>query len=127
MANYIVGLPGEDLKSMDKTLAFSKKLNTAGWNMYAAMALPGSELYKYALDNDLELPGTYSAFSFHSTNTLPLRTDNLTAADILKFRDKAFIDYHSSSEFQSLILEKFGEESINTINETLKYKLKRDI
>lgn len=127
MANYIVGLPGDNAESMQRTLNFSKKLNTAGWNMYAAMALPGSELYKYALENNVELPKTYSAFSFHSENTLPLRTEFLTAAEILKFRDEAFIEYHSSKEFQEIILHKFGQESLNTINETLKYKLKRDL
>jgi len=127
MANYIVGLPGDNAESMQRTLNFSKKLNTAGWNMYAAMALPGSELYKYAIENNVELPKTYSAFSFHSVNTLPLRTEHLTAAEILKFRDEAFIEYHSNENFQQVILNKFGQDSLNTINDTLKYKLKRDL
>lgn len=127
MANYIVGLPGDNAESMQRTLNFSKKLNTAGWNMYAAMALPGSELYKYAIENNVELPKTYSAFSFHSVNTLPLRTEHLTAAEILKFRDEAFIEYHSNENFQKVILNKFGQDSLNTINDTLKYKLKRDL
>ena len=30
-------------------------------------------------------------------------------------------------EFKQVILNKFGQESLNTINETLKYKLKRDL
>ena len=127
MANYIVGLPGDNAESMQRTLNFSKKLNTAGWNMYAAMALPGSELYKYAIENNVELPKTYSAFSFHSVNTLPLRTEHLTAAEILKFRDEAFIEYHSNENFQQVILNKFGQDSLNTINDTLQYKLKRDL
>jgi radical SAM superfamily enzyme YgiQ (UPF0313 family) len=127
MANYIVGLPGDNAESMQRTLNFSKKLNTAGWNMYAAMALPGSELYKYAIENNVELPKSYSAFSFHSVNTLPLRTEHLTAAEILKFRDEAFIEYHSNENFQQVILNKFGQDSLNTINDTLKYKLKRDL
>lgn len=50
-----------------------------------------------------------------------------TAAEILRFRDEAFIEYHSSEEFKQVILNKFGQESLNTINETLKYKLKRDL
>ena len=127
MANYIVGLPGDNAESMQRTLNFSKKLNTAGWNMYAAMALPGSELYKYAIENNVELPKSYSAFSFHSVNTLPLRTEHLTAAEILKFRDEAFIEYHSNENFQQVILNKFGQDSVNTINDTLQYKLKRDL
>ena len=127
MANYIVGLPGDDYESMKRTLNFSKKLNTAGWNMYAAMALPGSELYKHAIQNDIKLPQSYSQFSFHSIDTLPLSTKMLSAAEILKFRDEAFIDYHSGKEFQELIQKKFGQDSLNTIKSMLEFKLKRNI
>jgi radical SAM superfamily enzyme YgiQ (UPF0313 family) len=125
MANYIVGLPGENAESMEKTLALSKKLNTAGWNMYAAMALPGSELYSLALKNSYDLPQEYSAFSFHSYDTLPLRNENLSAREILEFRDKAYLDYHSSPDFQELIRVKFGQEAVANLMENLKVQLKR--
>lgn len=127
MANYIVGLPGDDQSSMQKTLDFSKKLNTAGWNMYAAMALPGSELFKVAVEKQLELPTDYSAFSFHSYDTFPLRNENLTASDMLKFRDEAYIEYHSSEAFQGKIRSLFGEEAVALINHNLKVRLKRKI
>ena len=44
MANYIFGLPGDTVDSMNKTLELSIQLNTLGWNAYGAMDLPGSEL-----------------------------------------------------------------------------------
>ena len=69
MANYIFGLPGETKETMQKTFDLSLKLCTAGWNTYAAMALPGSQLYKTALDNKVKLPETYEGFSFHSFET----------------------------------------------------------
>ena len=50
MANYIVGLPGDTHESMQKTLDFSLELCTSGWNTYAAMALPGIQLYKNAVE-----------------------------------------------------------------------------
>lgn len=40
---------------------------------------------------------------------------------------ESFIEYHSSAEFKQVILSKFGQESLNTINETLKHKLKSDL
>ena len=46
MANYIYGLPGDTKETIEHTFELSKKLNTLGWNTYAAMALPGSALYK---------------------------------------------------------------------------------
>ena len=52
MANYIFGLPGDDHESMKNTYELSKELCTSGWNTYAAMALPGSRLYKLALQKN---------------------------------------------------------------------------
>ena len=79
MANYIYGLPGDTKETMKKTFNLSLELCTAGWNTYAAMALPGSQLYKTALDNKVKLPETYEGFSFHSFETLPLATESLKA------------------------------------------------
>ena len=87
MANYIYGLPGDDRSSIAETLELSKELCTLGWNTYASMALPGSKLYKKAKDNNLELPNSYEGYSFHSYETLPLRNEHLTSAEILKLRD----------------------------------------
>lgn len=127
MANYIVGLPGETKESMQKTLDFSLALNTSGWNMYAAMALPGSELYKLALDKGYELPKTYTGFSFHSRDTLPLPTECLTPGEILKFRDDAFTTYHTDENFLRRIESKFGKDACASINEMTKITLERNI
>lgn len=127
MANYIFGLPGDTKESMRKTLDFSKELCTAGWNAYAAMALPGSQLYKDAISKNIEVPQTYEGFSFHSYETLPLPTETLTAAEILKFRDMAFDEYHSNPAFLEKIQSKFGEYATSNIKEMLKTKLKRKI
>ena len=80
MANYIYGLPGDTNETIEKTFQLSLKLNTLGWNTYAAMALPGSELYKNAVKNKIKLPDNYDGYSFHSYSTQPLPTEKLTAA-----------------------------------------------
>jgi radical SAM superfamily enzyme YgiQ (UPF0313 family) len=127
MANYIAGLPGETKDSMARTIELAKKLNTSGWNMYAAMALPGSELYKIALERGYPLPSSYTGYSFHSEDTLPLPTNELTAAEILKFRDDAFLDYHTDQNFLDRIKKKYGEKAVESIIEMTKIKLKRDL
>ena len=127
LANYIFGLPGDNMKTMNKTLELSKELCTSGWNGYAAMALPGSQLYKDAISKNTKLPENYEGYSFHSYNTVPLPTEELPAHKILEFRDKAFIEYHSSKSFQKRIKKRFGIEAVNSINEMLKIKLKRKI
>ena len=127
MANFIVGLPGEDEKRMQKTLDFSLELCTSGWNMYAAMALPGSELFKLALEQSRELPTTYTGYSFHSEDTLPLSTDSLSASQILEFRDKAFATYHSNNKFLERVERLYGPEAVENIKEISKVTLKRSI
>lgn len=127
MANYIVGLPGENRNLMQKTLDLSLELCTSGWNMYAAMALPGSALYKQAIEKGYSLPESYVGYSFHAYETLPMPTEHLSAHEVLEFRDQAFIAYHSSMDFRSRIMKKFGEKAIENIEEMLKVSLRRKI
>ena len=127
MANYIFGLPGDTHESMKKTLDLSIELCTLGWNAYTAMALPGSKLYKDAILNNIELPKSYEGFSFHSYETLPLPTEKLSPADVLKFRDAAFIEYHSNEDFLEKVKDKQGNKAVENIKEMLKVKLKRKI
>ena len=127
MANYIFGLPTDDLSSMQKTFDLSLELCTSGWNAYAAMALPGSMLYKQAVQSRIKLPDNYEAFSFHSYDCSPLPTKKLKAYEILKFRDKAFNLYHSNEKFLNRVEKKFGIQAKKNIQDKLKIKLKRRI
>jgi anaerobic magnesium-protoporphyrin IX monomethyl ester cyclase len=127
MANYIYGLPGDTEETINKTFQLSLELNTSGWNTYAAMALPGSSLYKKAILNNIKLPENYEGFSFHSYNTQPLPTEKLSAAKILELRDKKFIEYHLSKKFLERIKYKFGTEAMINIRDMTKIKLKRKI
>ena len=127
MANYIFGLPGDTLEGMRKTLEFSKELCTVGWNAYAAMALPGSQLYKDAISKKIKVPDKYEEFSFHGYDTLPLATETLGAAEILKFRDLAFEEYHSNPKFLENVRNKFGVNACESIKNMLQVKLKRKI
>jgi radical SAM superfamily enzyme YgiQ (UPF0313 family) len=127
MANYIYGLPGDTKESMVKTLELSIELCTSGWNSYASMALPGSALYKEAIISGKELPQNYEGYSFHSYETLPLSTENLSSQEILDFRDSAFMTYHSNSDFLERIENKFGNRAVLAIKKMLEIKIKRKI
>ena len=127
MANYIYGLPGDTKETIHDTLKLSKDLCTLGWNTYAAMALPGTKLYKNAIDNKIPLPDSYEGYSFHSYETLPLSNENLSAKEILKMRDDAFIDYHTFKPFLNKIEKKFGTKAVDNIQEMTKVKLERKI
>ena len=127
MANYIFGLPGDDKASMKKTFELSKELCTSGWNTYAAMALPGSALYKKAIEEKIPLPENYEGYSFHSYNTLPLPTKHLTPAEILEYRDNCYHEYHSYNKFLDRIENKFGSKAKKNIEKMSKIRLKRKI
>jgi radical SAM superfamily enzyme YgiQ (UPF0313 family) len=126
LANYIFGLPGEDIETMQKTLDLALELNTAGWNAYPAIALPGSQLYKDSVDNGFELPKTYDQFGFHAKRTLPMFNPQLTRRQILDFRDQAFNVYHSNENFLNMIENKFGKQARENILKSLEVKITRD-
>ena len=127
MANYIFGLPGDDIDSMNETLELSMDLCTIGWNAYPAMALPGTLLYKQAIQNKQKLPDDFQGYSFHSYHTYPLSTEYLTSQEILKFRDDSFIKYHESQCFLDKISSKYGDTAVKNIQNMTKIKLKRKI
>ena len=127
MANYIFGLPGDTTETMKKTFDLSLELCTAGWNTYAAMALPGSQLYKNALEKKYKLPDSYEGYSFHSYETQPLPTDSLRPEEILKYRDQSYKNYHSYKPFLNKIKNKFGKKALKNVEKMAKVNLKRKI
>ncbi len=127
MANYMYGLPGDDRKTIKKTFELSVELCTSGWNTYPAMALPGSLLYKQGIENGIEMPKSYSGYSFHAYDTICLPTERLKPWEILKLRDDAFVDYHTNTKFLNKIKNRFGNKAVENIKEMSKIKLTRKI
>jgi anaerobic magnesium-protoporphyrin IX monomethyl ester cyclase len=127
IANYLFGLPGDDHKTMQTTLDLSLELCTLAWNAYAAMALPGSQLYREAVKAGHELPKDFAGYSFHSYNTLPLPTEHLSPAEILKFRDEAWQKYHTHVPFLEKVEAKYGPDARKNIEDMTKIKLKRKL
>ena len=126
-ANYIFGLPEDSEKSLKFTYDFAQETNSEMVNFYSAMAYPGSPLFLEARKNGIELPSTYSGYSQHSYDTLNLSTTKLSASQILKFRDEAWMKYHTNEKYLNLIKEKFGQNAVDNIKSTTKIKLKRKL
>ncbi len=126
-ANYIFGLPEDDLHSMQQTLDLALEMNTEMANFYSAMAYPGSPLYGIAKKEGWKLPSTYAGFSQHSYYTQPLPTKHLSAQQVLEFRDKAWMTYHTNPKFLGLLKQKFGQVAVDETLRSTKIKLKRKI
>ena len=85
------------------------------------------DLFKVIREAGIALPDTYSGYSQHSYDTLNLASENLTAAQILSFRDYAWDIYHSNENYLNMVKTKFGDKAVNELNETRKIKLKRKL
>ncbi len=126
-ANYIFGLPEDDRDSMQMTLDLAMEMNTEMANFYSAMAYPGSPLYGIARQQGWKLPETYAGYSQHSYETQPLPTKYLTAAEVLRFRDEAWLKYHTNPAFLNLLKKKFGQIAVDETGKSTKIKLRRKL
>tara|TARA_R110002072_G_scaffold534_2_gene3538 strand:+ start:77695 stop:79173 length:1479 start_codon:yes stop_codon:yes gene_type:complete len=123
IGNFIFGLPDDNMERLESTLNFSKKLKLDYVNFYCAMALPGSQLYQENIDRKEDWE-KYGQLGF---STEPMATKDLSAAQILNFRDKAFHDFFKDPQYQNYVREKFGQHSLDEIREMIKIPLKRKI
>lgn len=125
IANFLLGLPEDDLDSMRMTLDLALQLNCEYVNIYCAMAYPGSKLYDRAVEEGWPLPEHWGAYSQYSEDFLPLPTKYLSGAEVLAFRDDAFDKYFASPGYLQLIERKFGGETLDSVNKMRSHKLKR--
>lgn len=127
IGNYIFGLPDDTLESMQETLDLALSANCEFANFYSAMAYPGSQLYDKALDEGLRLPEDWIGYSQHSYECLPLPTQTLTSAQVLKFRDDAFHEYFSNPDYLAMVRQKFGEDVVQHIHSFNRIRIKRKL
>jgi radical SAM superfamily enzyme YgiQ (UPF0313 family) len=125
IANFIFGLPEDDLASMQATLDMALELNCEFANFYTTMAYPGSALYEMAQRLGWALPERWSGYSQHAVDTLPLPTKHLTAADVLRFRDEAFTTYFTNPRYLDLVTNKFGAAAADEIRAMTAHRLER--
>jgi radical SAM superfamily enzyme YgiQ (UPF0313 family) len=114
--NYVFGMPNDTPETMQQTLDLAKELNTEYANFFVLMAYPGTKLSMVAEKKGYPLPEKWGQYGFFAPDALPMRNAHLSAEDILRFRDNAFIEYFSSSRYQSIVRDKFGEPIVNFLN-----------
>jgi radical SAM superfamily enzyme YgiQ (UPF0313 family) len=125
IGNYIFGLPEDDLASMQETLDLALDLNCEFANFYSAMAYPGSELYRTALKECWPLPKSWSGYSQHAVDTLPLPTRYLSGPEVLRFRDQAFDAYFHAPRYLDRVTQLFGPETAEHIRTMAAIRLER--
>lgn len=124
-ANYIFGLPEDDLTTMQATLDLALSINAEYANFYCTMAYPGSKLYEVALREGWSLPRKWSGYSQHAVDAQPLPTRYLSSAEVVRFRDHAFQVYFAHQPYLDMITKKFGLKTTQHIKEMASHKLVR--
>lgn len=127
IGNYIFGLPDDTHVSMQETLDLAIEANCEFANFYCAMAYPGSKLYTTAVQNGWELPPSWIGYSQHSYETFPLRTEHLSNAEVLRFRDEAFNRYFTNRRYLDLVKARFGDKVLAHVTDMTQVKLKRQL
>ena len=127
ISNYIFGFPEDNQETMQETLGLALELNTEMANMYPCQALPGSPMFNDALHRGWELPDDYEGYAFLSYESLPLRTNHCTSAEVLAFRDAAWQTYFTNPAYLQLVEDKFGQQEKLNVEDMASIKLKRKL
>jgi radical SAM superfamily enzyme YgiQ (UPF0313 family) len=127
IGNYMFGLPDDDLSTMQETLDLAIELNCEYANFYATMAYPGSKLYDISVKDGVTLPESWYGYSQFSPETVPLPTKHVSSQEVLRFRDRAFVEYFSSPRYQDVVARKFGAATLDHVRGMLRHGLTRNI
>ena len=109
------------------TLDLALDLRCEFANFYSAMAYPGSPLYALAVRQRVPLPQRWTGYSQHSRDSLPLPTRYVTAREVLRFRDEAFLRYYTNPRYLEMVGRRFGPETVEHIRQMTAYRLGRDL
>jgi anaerobic magnesium-protoporphyrin IX monomethyl ester cyclase len=94
-ASYIVGYLGETVDTIKDTIRFAKRLNTDVAAFFIASPLPGTPLYKEALETGcLRADMSWKNFSIISNEESVLEVPGLTIQEIRHWHRKALRSYY---------------------------------
>jgi len=127
IANYIFGFPDDTMDTMQQTLDLALELNTEMANMYPCQALPGSPLFVEARRQGWPLPRDYAGYGFLSYESQPLPTKHVSAADVLRFRDRAWNTYFTNPPYLDLVERRFGTQQRQNVEEMARIPLRRKL
>jgi len=130
-ADFIAGLWLDNYDTIQETYDFAVEKNFEWLNLYPAFAYPGTPMYtEYLREGRIEEPKNWGEYALYGYDCHPLPTKYLTSAQVLKWRDDKFLEYHQRPEYLSMIEQKFGlkakEHVLNMVQKPLKRKILGD-
>jgi hypothetical protein len=73
------------------------------------------------------LPKRWTGYSQHSKDCTPLPTYHITAPEVLRFRDAAFLKYHTDPGYLGMVRRRFGPDTVAHIEYMAGRRLERDL
>ena len=107
IGNFMFGLPGDD---MEDTWLLAKELLCEYVNFYVAVPYPGSKWYNDIKEKDTDW-SSYSQFA----------KKMCANSGLVEFRDRAFLQYFTLPNYQSMIKDRFGQQAVDHIEEMLNW------
>lgn len=124
--NFVFGWPEDTEATMRETLDLALEICPEYANFFIFMAYPGTPLRQWAIEQGFPLPEKWGQYGFFAPDALPVRNKNLTAEDILYFRDQAFNQFYHSPAYQQKIERIFGRPIREFLNsQVLTKQIKR--
>jgi hypothetical protein len=80
-----------------------------------------------AVRRGVPLPRRWTGYSQHSKDCTPLPTYYVTAPEVLRFRDEAFLKYHTSCGYLDMVRRRFGSETVTHLRDMASHRLERDL
>lgn len=91
VSTFIIGIPGETVKAIEKTIKFAKKLTPTLAQFTILTPYPGTEIYEFARRNDLLLTRDWSKYT---TLDPVMKLPRFTARELKGLLRKAYISFY---------------------------------
>lgn len=111
MASFIIGLPEDTLETCEDTINFACELNADYTGVACVIPFPGTEVYKYALEQEVPLPIRWSDYG--QVNSLPIPVNQkIGQENLIKLRKKVHYKLFLRPEYFFKITQKFRAGTI---------------
>lgn len=114
---FLLGLPGETLKTIDKTIKFASELNLDTIQATIATPLPGTEFYNYCQKNNLMTSSSLINKTGYQAPSISY--PNLSAEKILKEVEK----FHLKFYFRPAYILKTAKKFVSNKNEAVRISI----
>lgn len=114
MGHFIFGFPGETKETAENTVRFAKQCGVDYAQFYCAVPYPGTEFWQEAEKKGHILSEDWDLYE---QNYAVIKTDELEAEDLMKYRTRAFQEYYFRPKkmFQHLKQLRSPKEFLNTL------------